>query len=52
MRSASTSKHPEATGFNMDVMDSLLAATALIHRLTVVTRNISDFPADVRTLHP
>jgi predicted nucleic acid-binding protein len=42
----------EAIGFNMDVMDGLMAATALVHRLTVVTRNTADFPADVRTLNP
>jgi toxin FitB len=44
-------KH-EAIGFNMDVMDSLIAATALVHQLTVVTRNTADFPADVTTLNP
>lgn len=44
-------KH-EARGLNMDVMDSLLAATALVHQLTVVTRNTADFPADVKTLNP
>lgn len=44
-------KH-EAIGFNMDVMDSLIAATALVHRLTVVTRNTVDFPRDVSTLNP
>lgn len=44
-------KH-EAKGFNMDVMDSLIAATALVHQLTVVTRNTADFPADVKTINP
>ena len=33
-------KH-EAKGFNMDVTDSLITATALVHKLTVVTRNTS-----------
>ena len=42
----------EAKGFNMDVMDSLIAATALVHQLTVVTRNTADFPADVKTFNP
>lgn len=42
----------EALGFNMDVMDSLIAATALVHQLTVVTRNSADFPADVKTFIP
>lgn len=44
-------KH-EAIGFNMDVMDSLIAATALVHQLTVVTRNMADFPSDVETFNP
>ncbi len=44
-------KH-EAKGFNMDVMDSLMAATALVHQLTVVTRNTGDFPTDVKTFNP
>lgn len=44
-------KH-EAKGFNMDVMDSLIAASALAHGLIVVTRNTADFPGDVKTLNP
>ncbi|BCU77010.1 type II toxin-antitoxin system VapC family toxin [Luteolibacter sp. LG18] len=44
-------KH-ESKGFNMGVLDSLIAATALHHDLVVVTRNTRDFPAEVRTLNP
>jgi predicted nucleic acid-binding protein len=33
-------------------MDSLLAATALQHHLTVVTRNTDDFPDDVPVFNP
>ncbi len=36
----------------MDVMDSLIAATALVHQLIVVTRNTADFPDDVKTCNP
>jgi predicted nucleic acid-binding protein len=32
-----------ATGHAMPIKDSLIAATALVHTLTVVTRNRSDF---------
>ena len=33
--------------------DSLIAATALVHGLTVVTRNVSDFePTGVRVINP
>ena len=35
------------------VRDGLIAATALVHRMTVVTRNESDFsPTGVPTLNP
>ena len=33
----------EAIGRRMEAMDAFLAATAEVHRLTVVTRNASDF---------
>jgi predicted nucleic acid-binding protein len=33
-------------------MDSLIAATALQHQLTLVTRNTADFPDDVPVLNP
>ena len=42
----------EARGRTLPVMDSLLAATALVHELTLVTRNTADFPSEVRTLNP
>lgn len=42
----------EAKGFNMDVLDSLIAATALEHHLTVATRNLSGFLSDVKTVNP
>lgn len=44
-------KH-EAKGFQLDVMDSLIAAQALEHGLTVATRNTTDFPAEVKTTNP
>lgn len=42
----------EAKGFNMGILDSLLAATALVHELIVVTRNTADFPREVKTVNP
>jgi predicted nucleic acid-binding protein len=44
-------KH-EAKGFNMGILDSLLAATAQVHDLIVVTRNTDDFPREVKTVNP
>ncbi len=32
--------------------DALIAATALVHGLTIVTRNTADFPAPVSLLNP
>ncbi len=44
-------KH-EARGNNLCVMDSLLAATAIFHGLTLVTRNTKHFPPEVAVLNP
>jgi toxin FitB len=42
-----------AAGQSMPVKDSLIAATALLHGLTVVTRNVRDFGnAGVKVLDP
>ena len=42
-----------ATGKAMPIKDSLIAATALVHDLVVVTRNRSDFEkAGVKVLDP
>ncbi len=40
----------EAVGRRMEVMDAFIAATAEVHRLTVVTRNASDFQPVVRNV--
>jgi toxin FitB len=39
-----TVSRTEALGRPMGVMDAVLSATAEIHRLMLVTRNVSDFP--------
>ena len=38
----------EAVGRRLEAMDTFLAATAEIHRLTLVTRNTSDFQPTVK----
>lgn len=45
------SRH-EAEGRPMSAMDAFLAATAEVHRLTLVTRNVSDFPLLKAVLSP
>ena len=42
----------EATGRRWPVVDSLLAATALVHGLTIVPRNTDEFPPEVTTFTP
>jgi hypothetical protein len=42
----------EALGRPVGAMDAFLSATAEIHRLTLVTRNVSDFPALKVVLNP
>ena len=44
-------KHQRA-GRKLPLMDSLLAATALQHQLTIATRNTADFPDDVPRQNP
>lgn len=44
-------RHQRA-GRKLPLMDSFLAATALHHGLTVVTRNTDDFPPEVTVLNP
>ena len=39
-------------GRQLPVLDSLIAATAICNRLTLVTRNTVDYPAEVPLLNP
>jgi predicted nucleic acid-binding protein len=42
----------ERQGRTLPVLDSLIAATALAHGLTLVTPNTGDYPGDVPVLDP
>jgi predicted nucleic acid-binding protein len=42
----------QKAGLKLNLMDSLIAATALEHQLTLVTRNESDFPDEVTVFNP
>jgi len=42
----------EATGRPIGAMDAFLAATAEVHHLTLVTRNVSDFRVLNAVLNP
>ena len=45
-------RRSELLGRSIEAMDALLAATAEIHRLTLVTRNVSDFVVLKQVLNP
>jgi toxin FitB len=47
-----TVSRSEALGRPIGVMDAFLSATAETHRLTLVTRNVSDFPLLEALLNP
>ena len=47
-----TVSRSEALGRPMGVMDAFLSATAEIHRLTLVTHNVSDFPTLKAIVNP
>jgi predicted nucleic acid-binding protein len=42
----------ECKGRRLPVLDSLIAATAIAHGLTLVTRNVGDYPEEVALLNP
>jgi predicted nucleic acid-binding protein len=43
----------ETSGIRLPILDGLIAATAIRHKLIVVTRNVADFNrAGIRTLNP
>lgn len=47
-----TVSRSEALGRPMGAMDAFLSATAEVHRLTLVTRNVADFPTLKAVLNP
>ncbi len=47
-----TMSRSEASGRPMPVMDAFLAATAEVHHLTLVTRNVTDFSLLKAVLNP
>jgi predicted nucleic acid-binding protein len=47
-----TVSHNEASGRPISAMDAFLAATAEVHRLTLVTRNVGHFPLLKAVLSP
>ena len=42
----------ESKGWNLGMVDSLIAASAIAYELTIVTRNPHDFAAEIRTINP
>jgi predicted nucleic acid-binding protein len=48
----STVSRSEAAGRPIGAMDAFLAATAVTHEMTLVTRNVSDFPLLKAVLNP